>query len=69
MKFTEALATFVMGMALVVVFSAILALPVWWLWNSCLVGAVTIVKEVDFMTAWGISLLCSFLFKPPTSSK
>ena len=34
------------------------------LWNGCLVGAVAGVSKITWLQAWGISILCSFLFKP-----
>ena len=51
----------VIGIA--VLFSFLLSWPVWWLWNNALVGAITGVNEVTWLQAWGISLLCAFLFK------
>ena len=54
------------GLALFVGF--LLAWPVMMLWNGCLVDAVTIVKPIGWLQAWGISILASFLFKS-TSSK
>lgn len=65
----EKLMLIVGGIALVVLFSFLLSWPVYMLWNGCLVGAVDGVHEVDWLTAWGISLLCGFLFKPHTVSK
>lgn len=57
------------GIALVVLFSFLLSWPVYMLWNGCLVGAVDGIHEIDWLNAWGISLLCGFLFKPHTVSK
>jgi hypothetical protein len=51
-----------------VLFSFLLSWPVMMLWNGCLVDAVTGVKEVTWMQAWGLSLLCGILFKSHTSS-
>jgi hypothetical protein len=65
----EKLMLIVGGIALVVLFSFLLSWPVYMLWNGCLVGAVDGVHEVDWLNAWGISLLCGFLFKPHTVSK
>ena len=59
----------VMGvLALGVFLSFLLSWPVMMLWNGCLVDAVTGVKEVTWMQAWGLSLLCGILFKSHTSS-
>jgi hypothetical protein len=49
--------------AAVMLFSAVLSLPVYWLWNGCLVGAISGVNEVTWLQAWGINVLSSFLFK------
>ena len=45
-----------------------LSYPVYLLWNGCLVDAVTGVKEVTWLQAWGISILMGMLFKSTTSS-
>lgn len=47
--------------------SLILSLPVMWLWNW-LIPVIFGLKTITWMQAWGLSLLCSFLFKS-TSSK
>lgn len=51
-----------------VFFSFLFAWPVMMLWNGCLVGAVSGVSTITWMQAWGLSILCSFLFKS-TSTK
>jgi len=56
------------GIGLIVLLSFLLSWPVMMLWNGCLVDAVTGVKEVTWLQAWGISLLCGLLFKSHTSS-
>ena len=68
MNFAAALSLIVGGLALLVFVSFLLSWPVMMLWNGCLVGAVAGVSQIDWMTAWGISLLCGLLFKPSTSS-
>ena len=60
---------FVGGILLIVFLSFLFSWPVYMLWNGSLVGAVDGIHEIDWMTAWGISLLCGFLFKPHTVSK
>jgi hypothetical protein len=55
-------------LGLLVFLSFLLSWPVMMLWNGCLVDAVTGVKEVTWMQAWGLSLLCGILFKSHTSS-
>jgi hypothetical protein len=50
--------------------SFILAWPVMLLWNGCLVDAVTVVKPIGWLQAWGITILTGFLFKTSvTTSK
>jgi hypothetical protein len=51
------------GIAVGALFSLVLSLPVMLLWNGCLVGALDGIHSVTWLQAWGISLLCSFLFK------
>jgi hypothetical protein len=43
--------------------SFLLSWPVYMLWNGCLVGAVAGVSEVTWLQAWGLTVLCGFLFK------
>lgn len=47
--------------------SFLLSWPVMWLWNNALVGAVDGVNTIEWVQAWGISVLCSFLFKTSVS--
>lgn len=69
MNIIAAIITFVAGMALAVALSLICALPVMWLWNGCLVGAVAGVATIGWLQAWGIVFLCSLLFKPSIKAK
>ena len=68
MNFAAALTLIVGGLALLVFVSFLLSWPVMMLWNGCLVGAVAGVSEIGWLQAWGISLLCGFLFKSSTGS-
>lgn len=56
------------GIAFVVAIGLLLSLPVWLLWNWCLVPAVPALQEIGWLQAWGILILCSFLFKPSSLS-
>jgi hypothetical protein len=58
----------VVGIAGMVVFGLILSLPVMWLWNACLVAAIPGIKEIGWLQAWGILILCGLLFKNTSSS-
>jgi len=43
--------------------------PVYLLWNHCLVGTVSgITKLESIWHAWGMLILCGFLFKSSTSA-
>ncbi len=61
-----AIATVIAGL---VVMSFLLSWPAYMLWNGCLVGAVNGVNEVTWLQAWGLSLLCNFLFKSSVKTK
>jgi hypothetical protein len=39
------------------------------LWNGCLVDAVTVVKPIGWLQAWGITILTGFLFKTSVTTK
>jgi hypothetical protein len=54
---------FISFVGTLLLFSFLLSLPVYLLWNGCLVDAVTFANKVTWLQAWGISILCSFLFK------
>ena len=55
--------------ALTLGFGLLFSLPVWLLWNGCLVGAVTVVTPITWLQAFGITVLCGMLFKNSTSDK
>ena len=55
--------------ALVLLISFLFSVPVWLLWNYCLVGAVTGGNEVSWLQAWGVLILCNLLFKTTVSKK
>lgn len=53
----------VTAIAIGVLLGFVLSWPVMVLWNNCLIPAVTGVNPITWMQAWGISILCGFLFK------
>jgi uncharacterized membrane protein len=59
----DKLLAIIVVLALAVFVSFLMSWPVYMLWNGCLVGAIEGVKEIDWTTAWGITLLCGILFK------
>jgi hypothetical protein len=68
----EAFATLVAilaGIAALLFLSFLLSWPVMMLWNGCLVGAIDGVREVTWLQAWGLSVLCGVLFKSTVTKK
>ena len=68
-KITVFVGAIVIGIVGVLLLSFLLSWPVYMLWNGCLVGAVAGVSEVTWLQAWGITILCGFLFKTSINSK
>jgi hypothetical protein len=68
-KFIAAVALAIGGIALIAVVGLLFSLPVMWLWNVALVPAIPGLVEIGWLQAWGILILCNFLFKPTVSSK
>jgi hypothetical protein len=54
---------------MIVIVGLILSLPVMWLWNACLVPAVSGLNEIGWLQAWGILILCGLLFKTHVTPK
>jgi len=64
-----AFVTVVGVVGLIIGLSFLFSWPVYMLWNGCLVDAVPSLKEVTWLQAWGITVLCGFLFKTSVNSK
>lgn len=64
----QILITFVASVLFLVAISAILALPVMFLWNL-VVPQIFSLPEVTWMQAWALSLLCGLLFKLNITTK
>lgn len=62
-SFIGIIATILGSIVLIIAMSALLALPVMLLWNAVLVAVFPSVSTVSFLQAWGLNLLCGFLFK------
>jgi hypothetical protein len=62
-KIAVIIGAIVSGVLSLLVLSFLLSWPVYMLWNGCLVGAIAGVSEVTWMQAWGLTVLCGFLFK------
>ena len=68
-KFVTIVGAIVVGIAGLLALSFLLSWPVYMLWNGCLVGAIAGVSEVTWLQAWGLTVLCGFLFKSNVSTK
>lgn len=49
--------------------SFLLSWPVMMLWNGCLVDAITGVKEITWLQAWGLNLLAGIMLKSSVETK
>jgi hypothetical protein len=56
------------GIILIGVVALLLAYPIKWIWNECLVGAVDGIHPITALQALGISVLCGILFKSQSKS-
>jgi hypothetical protein len=56
------------GLALLFFVSFLLAWPMMMLWNGCLVDAVTGVKEIGWLQAWGLQFLFAMLLNRTSKS-
>jgi hypothetical protein len=59
----------ILGIVVITILGLLFSLPVMLLWNACLVPAIPGLAQIGWLQAWGISILCGFLFKNSTSSK
>ncbi len=64
-----ALGAIVAGIAALVFISFLLSWPVMELWNQCLVPAITGIREIGWLQAWGIQFLFALLFKSTITKK
>ena len=67
-EITVAVGAFVTLIAGLLFLSFLLSWPAMMLWNGCLVGAVDGVQEIGWLQAWGLTVLCGFLFKSNVSN-
>jgi hypothetical protein len=59
----------VLAIIAIFVLRLLFALPVMWLWNGCLVDAVSGLHQIGWLQAWGINILCGILFKSPNANE
>jgi len=55
------------GLFLILLFGFLFSLPLYWLWNGCLVDAIDGVNEITLLQAFGILILSNLLFKSSTT--
>jgi len=53
---------------MIILFSFLFSLPVMLLWNYVLIELIQGIRETTWLQAWGMSVLCSLLFKSPQKS-
>ncbi len=57
------------AVAALLVIGFLMSWPVMMLWNGCLVDAVTVVKPIGWLQAYGLTILAAFLFKSYATTK
>lgn len=66
----EKLLTFILVIGLLLLLAVVLAFPIMWLWNLCLVPAMpTVLVKIGFWQALGIKVLVGLLGYSTTTSK
>ena len=68
-KISSGVGVIVLSIAGVLLLSFLLSWPVYMLWNGCLVDAVAGINQITWLQAWGLTVLCGFLFKTSISKK
>ena len=68
-KIATMISTVVVTVFAIVLMSILVAWPIQWLWNNCLVGAIEGVNPIGFWQALGINILSTALFNRSVTSK
>ena len=68
-KFDLALGLMGITLGIALILALFFALPVMWLWNTCLVPAVPGIQEISWLQALGLYLLANLLFKNAVNAK
>jgi magnesium-transporting ATPase (P-type) len=66
-KFLTGVVGLMVGFGIIVVFGLVISLPVYWLWNAILPELFGF-KEISWLQAWGLLILCGLLFRNSVSS-
>ena len=71
-RIIPAILTMLFALVVVVLFGALAAFPVKWLWNYLFTGEASVIgtplATLDFWHAWGVLVLSNILFKSSNSS-
>ena len=67
--FSSAIVLIFGWLLLIIIFGGLLAIPIMWLWNICLVPAVPMIQEIGWLQAWGLLILFNILFKTVVTKK
>lgn len=68
-KANEIVGAVVLGLVTVALVALIMALPLMFLWNTCLVPAVESINPIGFWQALGLNFLFSIMFKSQNLKK
>lgn len=68
-KANEIVGTVVLGLVTVALVALIMALPLMFLWNTCLVPAVEAINPIGFWQSLGLNFLFSIMFKSQNLKK
>ena len=66
---TSVVGVVIAAVTTIFVIGLLFSLPVMWLWNGCLVGAIDGVREIGWLQSFGIMILSGLLFKSTASKK
>jgi hypothetical protein len=65
----EVIGTILFAFLLIITVGLIISWPVMFLWNECLVGAISGINPIGWLQAWGILILFGMLFKTSVTDK
>ena len=68
-KIVNVFSEIVVGIFVITLAGLMFALPVYFLWNSCLVDAVSGLHQIGLFQAWGLNILFGVLFNKSISQK
>ena len=68
-KANEIVGTLVLGLVTVALVALIMALPLMFLWNTCLVPVVEAINPIGFWQALGLNILFNIMFKSQNLKK